>query len=285
MNRTKMVVKASFVSLFMYVLTAILAIIRTGIFIKGYGSASNGAMQLSNQIFNYLVILESGLGAAYLFKMYKPFEDKNFKKVNALYKGLSKSLKKIATIMLILLIGISFIYPFTIKDNSISYLKISLILLLIGVKNIIPYYFYLSKKNLLYAYEKKYYADFIDGVINSLTFIVEIIMCILHVDLLITLSVAIIIFYISNYIYTFILKRECYEVIKENEKPSFEGNKMTKDILVHQVAYTINSATDSVILSIVNTLNSVTIYNAYNMPFTYKRIIINNIRIIFYDFL
>ena len=54
MNRTKMVVKASFVSLFMYVLTAILAIIRTGIFIKGYGSASNGAMQLSNQIFNYL---------------------------------------------------------------------------------------------------------------------------------------------------------------------------------------------------------------------------------------
>ena len=181
MNRTKMVVKASFVSLFMYVLTAILAIIRTGIFIKGYGSASNGAMQLSNQIFNYLVILESGLGAAYLFKMYKPFEDKNFKKVNALYKGLSKSLKKIATIMLILLIGISFIYPFTIKDNSISYLKISLILLLIGVKNIIPYYFYLSKKNLLYAYEKKYYADFIDGVINSLTFIVEIIMCILHI--------------------------------------------------------------------------------------------------------
>ena len=277
MNRTKMVVKASFVSLFMYVLTAILAIIRTGIFIKGYGSASNGAMQLSNQIFNYLVILESGLGAAYLFKMYKPFEDKNFKKVNALYKGLSKSLKKIATIMLILLIGISFIYPFTIKDNSISYLKISLILLLIGVKNIIPYYFYLSKKNLLYAYEKKYYADFIDGVINSLTFIVEIIMCILHVDLLITLSVAIIIFYISNYIYTFILKRECYEVLKENEKPSFEGNKMTKDILVHQVAYTINSATDSVILSIVNTLNSVTIYNAYNTIITFPIKIVNKL--------
>lgn len=277
MNRTKMIVKASFVSLIMYALTAILAIVRTGIFIKIYGSASNGAMQLSNQIFNYLIILESGLGAAYLYKMYQPFEEKNFKKVNALYKGLSKSLKRIATIMFTALLLISFLYPLIVKDNTISYLRIALILLLIGIRNIIPYYFYLNKKNLLYAYEKKYYADFIDGMINSITFVVEIIMCKLHIDLLITLSVGIIIFYLANHIYNFILKRECKEVIKENEKPSFEGNKMTKDILIHQISSTINSATDSIILSIMNTLNSVTIYNAYNTIITFPIKVINKL--------
>ena len=277
MNRTKMIVKASFVSLIMYALTAILGIIKTGVFIKIYGSASNGAMQLSNQIFNYLVILESGLGAAYLFKMYKPFEEKNFKQVNALYKGLTKSLKRIATIMFLALLVISFAYPLIVKDDSISYLRIALILLIIGVKNTIPYYFYLNKKNLLYAYEKKYYADFIDGIIMSLAYIVEIIMCKLHVDLLITLSIATFVFYTSNYIYTFILKRECKEVMRENEKPSFEGNKMTKDILIHQIAHTINSATDSIILSIVNTLNSVTIYNAYNTIITFPIKIINKL--------
>ena len=272
-----MIVKASFVSLIMYALTAVLAIVKTGVFIKIYGSASNGAMQLSNQIFNYLIILESGLGAAYLFKMYKPFEEKNFKKVNALYKGLSKSLKRIATIMLFALIIISFVYPLLVKDNSISYLRIALILLLIGVKNTIPYYFYLSKKNLLYAYEKKYYADFVDGMINAVACIFEIIMCKLHIDFLITLSVAALIFYMANYIYTLVLKHECKEVIKEDEKPSFEGNKMTKDILVHQIAYTINSATDSIILSIVNTLNSVTIYNAYNTIITFPIKVINKL--------
>ncbi len=277
MNRTKMIVKASVVSLVMYVITAILAMIKTGVFIKIYGSASNGAMQLSNQIFNYLMILESGLGAAYLFKMYKPFEEKDFKKVNALYQGLSKSLKKIATIMLLLLVTTSFLYPLIVKDNSLSYLRIALILLLIGVKNIIPYYFYLNKKNLLYAYEKKYYADFIDGTIMAATYAVEIIMCKLHVDLLITLSVAIVIYYFANHVYNYILKRECKEVIKEHEKPSFEGNKMTKDILVHQIASTINSATDSIILSVVNTLNSVTIYNAYNTIITFPIKIINRL--------
>ena len=144
MNRTKMIIKASFVSLIMYALTAVLGIVRTGVFIKIYGSASNGAMQLSSQIFNYLIILESGLGAAYLFKMYRPFEEKNFKKVNALYNGLSKSLKKIATIMFTILVIVSFSYPLIVKDNSLPYLRIALILLLIGVKNIIPYYFYLN---------------------------------------------------------------------------------------------------------------------------------------------
>ncbi len=277
MNRTKMIVKASFVSLLMYVITAILAMARTSVFIKIYGSASNGAMQLSNQIFSYLMILESGLGAAYLYKMYKPFEEKDFKKVNALFNGLSKSLKKIATVMLLILVLTSFSYPLIVKDNSLSYLRIALILLLIGVKNVIPYYFYLNKKNLLYAYEKKYYADFIDGTIMATAYLVEIIMCKLHIDLLITLSSAVVIYYIANHIYNFVLKRKCKEVMKEHEKPSFEGNKMTKDILVHQIASTINSATDSIILSIVNTLNSVTIYNAYNTIITFPIKIINRL--------
>ena len=108
-------------------------------------------------------------------------------------------------------------------------------------------------------------------------YLVEIIMCKLHIDLLITLSSAVVIYYIANHIYNFVLKRKCKEVMKEHEKPSFEGNKMTKDILVHQIASTINSATDSIILSIVNTLNSVTIYNAYNTIITFPIKIINRL--------
>ena len=277
MNRTKMIVKASFVSLFMYAITAVLAMLRTRVFIRIYGSASNGAMQLSNQIFNYLLILESGLGAAYLYKMYKPFEEKNLKKINALYKGLSISLKRIAKIMFLVLLVTSFAYPLLVKDNTLSYLKIALILLSIGVRNIIPYYFYLSKKNLLYAYEKKYYVDFIDGMVNILTFTIEIILCKLKIDLLITLSVGIVIFYLANNIYNYILNKSCKEVIKENEKPSFEGNSMTKDILVHQISSTVNSATDTIILSIMDTLNSVTIYNAYNTIITFPIKIISKL--------
>ena len=52
---------------------------------------------------------------------------------------------------------------------------------------------------------------------------------------------------------------------------------MTKDILIHQISSVVFSSTDNVILSIVSSLNSVTIYSAYNTVLTYPVNLINKL--------
>lgn len=52
---------------------------------------------------------------------------------------------------------------------------------------------------------------------------------------------------------------------------------MTKDILIHQISSTIFSSTDSIILSVLDSLNSVTMYNAYSSIINYPVSLINKI--------
>ena len=277
-NRKKMILKASFISAFVFFLQGILNIIRTGYIIKIYGSSINGVISLSQQIFNYLVLLESGLGAAYLYKMYEPMAKKNYKKVKALFLGLTKSLKKIAVSMFIIMALISIIYPLIINKESLTYLQITIILLLLGIRFIIPYYLTINQKNLLYIYEEKYIVDFIDGIANSIIILIEIIlMKVYSVNIIFVLLLGIIGVLIINYIYTIVLKKRCNEVLIEDSNPSFEGQTMTKDIVIHQISSVVFSSTDNIILSIFDTLNSVTIYSAYNTILTYPTTLINKI--------
>ena len=277
-SRKKMIMKASIISAIVFVIQGVLTIIRTGIIVKTYGSNVNGVISLSQQIFNYLVLLESGLGAAYLYKMYKPMAEKDLKKVKSLYLGLTKSLKKIAIVMFMVMIMISIFYPLIMNKENLSYITISLILILLGVRFILPYYFTINQKNLLYIYEEKYIVDFIDGLSNSVMLVTEIIlMKIFNLNIIIVLCIGIIGIIIVNYIYSFILKRRCKDILKQDALPSYEGNSMTKDILVHQISSVVFSSTDNILLSIFSSLNNVTIYSSYNTILTYPVSLFNKI--------
>ena len=95
MNRTKIIMKATCICIFVFLLQGALTLLRTKVFIEFYGSEVNGVIELTHQIFSYIILLESGLGSAYLFKMYMPMTKSEYNKVNGLYKGLTNSLKKI----------------------------------------------------------------------------------------------------------------------------------------------------------------------------------------------
>lgn len=277
-NRKKMIIKATIISSVSFILQGILTIIRTGFIVKEYGSNINGVISLSQQVFHYLALLESGLGAAYLYKMYEPMAKKKYKEVKGLYLGLSKTLKKIAISMFIVMLLISIFYPFIMNRESLSYITIFIILLLLGIRFILPYYFIISQKNLLYIYEEKYIVDLIDGLSNSAILILEIILIkFFKVNIVFVLTIGIIGVFIVYLIYKKMLEKRCKSVLSKNSNPSFEGNSMTKDIVVHQVSSVVFNSTDNIVLSIFSTLTNVTIYSSYNTILTYPVSLINKI--------
>lgn len=246
-----------------------LLFVRTSIILKIYGTEVNSIFQTANQLFAYLVLFESGLNAAYLFKMYQPMRSGNYKKIKSLYLGLNESLKKISLKMVITLTIGTVVFALFIDLRQVSYFKAVFIILMMGIRLIIPYYITLSKKTLLIVQEYKFLVDSTDSIINSTIVLIEIFLAaVFKVSVIYVLLIGIIVNLFSGYCYLLIIKKLCFKVLRCVAEPSFEAEDMTKDILVHQIGGLVNNNVDTVILSIFQLLE-VTKYQGYNTIINY----------------
>ncbi|MDJ8953238.1 lipopolysaccharide biosynthesis protein [Clostridium perfringens] len=282
MNKTIKTIKGTILSTSLLLLQMFFTFWRTKLIITIYGTDINSIAQAANQIFAYLTLFESGVCAAYQYKMYSPYSQQCFKKLYSLYEGLCITMKKIGFKMLIFVFLVSLIYPILLASNSLPYIKSSFIFLLIGLRCALPYCLVVSKKNILIIEEKQYLVSTIDTMINILIIIVEIIMVkVLHLEIEFTLIAGCLIIVLSYYLYKIYVLRFWKSVLPLENKhynisPSFEANAMTKDILVHQICGLANSNIDILILSAVDVF-SVTVYSNYNSIMNYPVNIINGV--------
>lgn len=286
MNRTKSTFFNTFINIISMVILGILTFYRTAVIIECFGPEVNGIAQLSNQLISYLVLFESGICGAYVLKLYKPVAEKNTNKVASLFKGLKISLKNIAIKMSLVVVLIALFYPLVVNKENITYYKLAVILLIMGVRFVLPYFLYVSKKNFLMTIEKRNIMDIIDISEKVLIVILEIVlMKVCHLSIEVSLSIGIIIIIVSNYIYDLVLKKYYNAIYNKDIEPSFEGNSLTHDVMAHQVSNLVYTASDSVVLSMSSGLTYVTEYNAYYALISYVTTIIeklgNNLKVIF----
>jgi len=266
MNKTRPLAISSITNTILFGLYSILVVVRTGFYVREYGPSANGAIQVSAQIFMYLTLLESGFTSAYLYHMYKPFVSRQWDKLKGYHQGLTLAMRKVSLKMLIILVGISFIYPRFIEGGSVDAVYVGLVVLLTGIRSILPYFFSVATKNLLSVYNKKYIADIIDGVVDIATITLQIVLCgVFHWDILTILLSAILMYIIAIVAYRLAEARICVNMPIINVAALPVNKTMTNDIFVHKVSGLIYSSTDSVLLSILSTLNNVTVYGAYKM--------------------
>lgn len=264
-------------SLLMYFIYVVLLMARTKVLINTYGSEVNAVFQVSNQIFAYLILFESGMSAAYQFKLYEPVSEKDVKRISSLFIGLKRSMKRITFKMVVVLFIVSMIYPLFMDRIRISAAKTGLMLFLLGMRFVIPYFISLTAKTLLSVYDYKYIIDNIDSVGYIVVTVVEILTaswlcCSVYIVLLVGCIGNIII----GIIYTYLVKTLCGVLEEETVVPDFEPEGMTKDILVHQIAGLFNSNIDTIILSISNIM-LVTPYHAYYSTMNYFPQVVNKI--------
>lgn len=274
MNRQK---KGIAIGLFLWGIYAILLMVRTKCIIQGYGEEVNSITQSASQIFNYFILFESGMSAAYLYKMYEPMSQGNSKKLSQLYAGLSISMKRIAAKMLIVLLPVAFGYAYIMNRVNVDYLKAVLIIGLVGIRFIIPYGVSLAKKTLLTAYEYRYMVDILDSLANSTITGLEVLgIVIFKMEITIVLCIGCIINLLFGVLYLNYARKICKRIDFSCKEPSFEAEGMTKDIVIHQVAGLMNINIDTILLSVVD-ISAVTIYQAYMMLINYPIQLVNRI--------
>lgn len=264
-------------SLFMYFLYVVLLMIRTKMLIAHYGGEVNAVFQTSNQIFAYFILFESGMSAAYQFKLYGPVNDKDGRRIASLFIGLKKSMKKIAVKMMVILVVVSLVYPFIMNRVSLSFFKTGLMLLLLGFRFIIPYAVSVASKTLLNVYDYKYIIDNIDSLgYMAITFLEVFIMERVHCSVFDVLIAGCIGNILIGLVYTCVVRKLCDEACGKAAVPDYEPEEMTGDILFHQVTGLLNSNIDTIILSIFNIM-LVTPYHAYYSTMNYFSQVVNKI--------
>lgn len=277
MNRSKKVAVGAGVSLFFSLLQIVLSLLRTKIIINGYGTDINSLNAVSSQLFNYVTLLEGGIGAGFLYTMYAPMAKKDYYEVNRLYNGLKKSIRRMAWLMLLVTIAISFIYPLVVAKNSLGYARVAWIFLLMAVRYIIPYFFSVYNKQLLILSEKQHFLSLIDGVISVGIVVMEILLigvCKLPFEAVLVMGIAFTT--ITALVYRICVLKTCNPLIGKTSEYSMAGRRMTKDIMFHKLCYIANTQIDGVLLSFLD-LFKTTVYTAYNSIVSYPATIMNKI--------
>ena len=111
--RTKKIALNLISDILPYIFIGIVGLIKVNVLIHYIGDVGNGYYQLINQIITYVFLAQAGFGEAVIYKLYKPFAEKNKHDINRIYSGSRKIFKIIGFIILGLIILVSlFLYLF-----------------------------------------------------------------------------------------------------------------------------------------------------------------------------
>ncbi len=279
-SRTTNSITNSIIAVITQIIIILISFIGRTFFIKILGAEYLGINGLFTNILSILAFAELGIGTAIIYSLYKPFAEKDEKKISAYANLYKKAYRAIGIIILTIGIIIIPLLPIVIKDfEQYSNVNINLIYVLFLLNSTMTY-FYSYKRSLIVANQKKY-IDSINRVIclillNAIqifvlykthNYILYLVFQILF-SILENISITI----IANKMYPYI-KSFKKEKITEDEKKDIVRN--VKALIMHKIGSTVVSNTDNLLMSAYIGLNTVGIYSNYNLIITAIKTIVN----------
>ncbi|MCM3665244.1 oligosaccharide flippase family protein [Mesobacillus subterraneus] len=266
--RTNNSIKNIFISILAQLVIVLLGFISRKVFLDSLGAEYLGINGLLTNVLSMLALVESGIGTAIVFSLYKPLAIKDNYTVIALVQLYKKVYKIIALIILIFSI---FLYPFLgyfMKGEvSISYITVAYFIFV--AKNIITY-LNAHKISLIISDQKGYVLTSLNLVFQITITIAKILVLIITGNYIIYLLIELFIFMLQNIIsslivskrYPFINTKEKF-LIKNEEKASIITK--VKALFIHNIGGFALNGSDNILISAFLGLTTVGLYSNYSM--------------------
>lgn len=253
----------------------LLGLIVPRIIIVNYGSDANGVLSTITQIFTYMALLESGIGQAAKNLLYKPIKDKNTNEVSRIYCISQKYYKKITLFYFLGVMISSILVPFLLKSD-LDFITISLICFFQGAAGALSFYFIQTQSIVLAVDGKSYINNTINLINQILSYIIKILMAIIGMNIAFIQFIYFIITILKVLFYKRYFKKH-YGWLKKDIIVNDEKLKDRNAFIITEIAWTIFSSTDMIILSIFIGAKLSSVYSVYNMIFVSINALINSI--------
>ena len=97
--------------------TSIFGLVLSRGIMSHYGSDYNGINSIVTQVVNAIMVLEGGFTLASNVALFKPFMEKNIKKINGILSATEKRFRMVSLIAVLIGVVIAFIFPFCISTE------------------------------------------------------------------------------------------------------------------------------------------------------------------------
>lgn len=233
------------------------------LFIGEYGSKVNGLVSGIQQFLGFISFGELGIGAVIQYNLYKPLAGHDWNAVSNIVKSAKRFFDRLLIVILVYIGLLALLFPLrTVGD--FDYLFTFSLVLAISFSYIMQYYFGMAYRQLLDANQ----LSFVRIIPQIIQIIINVVICYLliraHTDVrLVKLTTSIL--YSIQPLAIFVFAKIHYKEI--DLKKSIEGEpiKQKWNGIAQHLATVVLKDTDVVVLTLLSTLENVSIYAVYNL--------------------
>lgn len=240
-------------------ITIVCGFIIPKLIIENFGSDINGLLSSISHFLGIIALCELGMGAVVPASLYKPIAEKNSEEISRIFLSSEKFFRKIAYAMLVYVCGMTLLYPMIISDYS-NFYTASLIII-IASSTFAQYYFGITNSLLINADQKQYVTYLVNGSTIILNLLATYFLIRFNYSIHVVKLVSSLIFIIRPLYFGYYVR--CHYKIDRTISYKGEPIKQKWNGVAQHIAFAIQEKTGIVVLSIMGTLQQVSIYSIY----------------------
>ena len=250
-------------SIILQFFTIIYGFIIPKIIIVYFGSEVNGLVSSITQFLSYISLLEGGVTAVIIAKLYKPLVDHDDKKISSIIVTANSFYKKIGMCFIVYSCLLAIFYPIIFNKFDFNYIYIFVLTLILSISLIIQYMLSLGVKCLLSADKKIYIISFTQTIIIILNTILGITSIKIYPNIHMFKFLTAVTYFLQPLIFGYIVKKHYTLNFKEKKDMTLINDRWSG--FANNIAYFIHNSTDITILTIFTNLTIVSVYSVYNL--------------------
>lgn len=277
MSKTKKsIMRNLLAALFSQVVTFFLAFLIPRLFLISFGSEARGLISAITQIFNYLWLLEAGVGLATLQALYGPVSCKNQDSVSAIMTATHHYYKKTGYIYLAVVLIFAVVFSLFSRVNFPSWV-VFLIVLMQGLPSVLTYLVQGKYRILLEADGKSYVFNNLQTVLQFFNNFGKVFLLYFTTNILLVQSISCISAVIQVSYLVWYMRRHYRWINLSHPEPDYPAISQKSAVLVHQISGVIFNNTDVLLLSAFCGYAVASVYTVYQIFFQSMENLINTI--------
>lgn len=249
-------------SLLFQVTNILCGLILPRLILGSFGSAVNGLVGSITQFLDVILFMEMGVGAVVQASLYKPLAERDERAVSQIFSSASRFFSKIALVLLVYTAVLLFAYPFLI-ERGFGWSYTAVLIAAIAVSAFAQYYFGVVDRILLTADQRGY----VQYLAQTLTLVLNTVACAILIRCgasiqLVKLSTAAI-FLLRPLLLELYVRR--HYAIDRKIRCEEEPIRQKWNGVAQHVSYFVLEKTDVIVLTLLSTLENVSVYNVYHM--------------------
>lgn len=258
-------IKNTVSSLLIYAAVLLLNFVISRLVLVSYGSETNGLLSSVGQIFNYIALLEAGIGTATINGLYAALAKQDDNAVADVLAA-SRAYYRRATLWYLICVAVaSFVWPLVI-ESDLPKTTITALILFQGVSGAINFWSVSTIANYLVASGRNYANNNVHLIATALTCVLKMVVCSLKMNVIFMSVTLVVVSGVKALCCALYMKRICPEY-SSKRKGDFSLLKQKNAFLVHEISGVIFSSTDTIVIAVFCGLTEASIYTTYSLVF------------------